>query len=137
MVTDFEARSGRSLDRFEAVFDDERVVANAGVLLPATLADRLGVQALIERAGSGPMTIRRATPTASVRVNGVLLGAEPTPLMHGDKVEIGGVVLRFADDAKGGATQFVSASDLAAIAGPRRAGARRGSGAQAWQAGHQ
>jgi hypothetical protein len=48
MVTDFEARSGRRLDRFEAVFDDERVVANAGVLLPATLADRLGVEGLVD-----------------------------------------------------------------------------------------
>ncbi len=27
------------------VFDDERVVANAGVLLPAVLADRLGIEA--------------------------------------------------------------------------------------------
>jgi hypothetical protein len=31
------------------VFDDERVVANAGVLLPAVLADRLGIEALVER----------------------------------------------------------------------------------------
>jgi hypothetical protein len=46
MVTDFDGRSGRRLGRFEAVFDDERVVANAGVLLPATLAGRLGVDSL-------------------------------------------------------------------------------------------
>ena len=31
------------------VFDDERVVANAGVLLPAMLADRLGIEALVDR----------------------------------------------------------------------------------------
>src|SRR4051812_14152991 len=85
----------------------------------------LGIQAIIDRAAKGPMTIRRAVPTAIVRVNGVLLGAEPTPLMHGDKVEIGGIELRFADDAKAGATQFVSASDIAALAGQRRAGAAR------------
>jgi hypothetical protein len=30
-------------------FDDERAVANAGVLLPAVLADRLGVEALVDR----------------------------------------------------------------------------------------
>ena len=53
------------------------------------------------------------------------LGAEPTPLMHGDKVEIAGVELRFADDAKGGATQFVSASDIAAMQGAKRAGSAR------------
>jgi len=71
------------------------------------------------------MTIRRATAAATVRVNGVVLGAEPTPLMHGDKVEIAGVELRFADDTKGGATQFVSASDIAAMHGAKRAGAAR------------
>ena len=76
-----------------------------------------GAQAEIERAGAGPFTIRRATPSAQVRVNGVLLGAEPTPLMHGDRIEIGGVELRFADDAIAGATQFVSVSDLASLPG--------------------
>jgi hypothetical protein len=30
------------------VFDDERAVANAGVMLPAVLADRLGIEALID-----------------------------------------------------------------------------------------
>ena len=85
----------------------------------------LGIQALIDRAGSGPMTIRRASASAAVRVNGVLLGAEPTPLMHGDKLEIGGTELRYADDAKGGATQFVSAGDIAAMAGAKRGGPAR------------
>src|SRR5438128_1575916 len=36
-------------DVTRVVFDDERVVANAGVLLPAVLADRLGLEALIDR----------------------------------------------------------------------------------------
>jgi pSer/pThr/pTyr-binding forkhead associated (FHA) protein len=102
-----------------------RVGAGGEADVPLPADPGLGVQALIDRSGQGPMTIRRAAPTASVRVNGVLLGAEPTPLMHGDKVEIGGLELRFADDAKGGATQFVSASEIAALAGPRRAGAAR------------
>jgi hypothetical protein len=35
-------------DATRVVFDDERVVANAGVLLPAVLADRLGIEALVE-----------------------------------------------------------------------------------------
>ena len=33
-------------DATRVVFDDERAVANAGVLLPAMLADRLGIEAL-------------------------------------------------------------------------------------------
>jgi hypothetical protein len=32
------------LDRIEVVFDDERAVANAGLLLPATLVERLGIE---------------------------------------------------------------------------------------------
>ena len=78
MVTDFEARSGRRLDRFEAVFDDERVVANAGVLLPATLADRLGVEALVDATVS--LADRSAGSRAGAKVlslvSAMLLGAD-------------------------------------------------------------
>jgi pSer/pThr/pTyr-binding forkhead associated (FHA) protein len=88
---------------------------DAHIALPGDPA--LGVQAEIDRASGGQMTIRRADPAAQVRVNGVLLGAEPTPLMHGDRVEIGGVELRYADDAKAGATQFVSVGEMAALTG--------------------
>jgi hypothetical protein len=35
-------------DTTRVVFDDQRVVANAGVLLPAVLADQLGIEALID-----------------------------------------------------------------------------------------
>jgi len=38
-----------SPDRFVVAFDDERVVANAGVMLPAVLADRLGIEAVVDR----------------------------------------------------------------------------------------
>jgi hypothetical protein len=36
-------------DAARVVFDDERVVANAGVLLPAVLAGRLGIEALVDQ----------------------------------------------------------------------------------------
>lgn len=36
-------------DATRVVFDDERSVVNAGVLLPAMLADRLGIEALVDR----------------------------------------------------------------------------------------
>ena len=97
--------------------------ADADVVLPTDAS--LGVQAVIERTGDHAIAIRRADPQSEVRVNGVLLGAEPTPLMHGDKLEIVGLELRFADDAKGGATQFVTASEIAAMAGTKRSGAAR------------
>jgi hypothetical protein len=36
-------------DATRVLFDDERAVANAGVLLPAVLAERLGIEALVDR----------------------------------------------------------------------------------------
>ena len=41
---------GSQPDRVTVVFDDERAVADAGVVLPATLAARLGVEALVDEA---------------------------------------------------------------------------------------
>lgn len=37
-------------DRSAVVFDDERVFVNAGILLAVTLARRLGIEALVDRA---------------------------------------------------------------------------------------
>lgn len=41
-------RVSRALDRLEASFDDPNLVANAGLLLTATLADRLDLEAMID-----------------------------------------------------------------------------------------
>jgi hypothetical protein len=48
--------SSRRIDRLSATFDDPSLVANAGLLLPQTLAGRLGVESEIDRAVtiSGP-----------------------------------------------------------------------------------
>lgn len=42
-------RSSHSLDRLETAFDDDRLVADAGLVLPATLAQRLGLRQLVDR----------------------------------------------------------------------------------------
>src|ERR1700680_2445442 len=42
-------RSSHSLDRLDTAFDDDRLVADAGLLLPATLAHHLGIRELVER----------------------------------------------------------------------------------------
>ena len=42
-------RSSHSLDRVDVAFDDDRLVADAGLLLPATLAHRLGLRELVEQ----------------------------------------------------------------------------------------
>jgi pSer/pThr/pTyr-binding forkhead associated (FHA) protein len=97
--------------------------ADADVVIPTDAA--LGVQAVIERTDDQSLAIRRAAPEAEVRVNGVLLGPEPTPLMHGDKVEVAGVELRFADESKRGATHYMSVEAIPTIGGARRTGAAR------------
>jgi hypothetical protein len=40
-------RSSHTLDRLETTFDDDRLVADAGLLLPATLTHHLGLKALV------------------------------------------------------------------------------------------
>lgn len=41
-------RSSHSLDRLDTTFDDDRLVADAGLLLPATLAQHLGLKGLVD-----------------------------------------------------------------------------------------
>ena len=41
-------RVSHSLDRIGVDFDDERLVANAGLIAPASLAQHLGLKALVE-----------------------------------------------------------------------------------------
>ena len=48
-------RSSHSLDRLDVAFDDDRLVADAGLLLPATLAQHLGLRELVnEHLDLGP-----------------------------------------------------------------------------------
>jgi hypothetical protein len=42
-------RSSHTLDRLDTAFDDDRLVADAGLLLPATLAAHLDLRGLVER----------------------------------------------------------------------------------------
>src|SRR3954466_108264 len=96
--------------------------ADADVRVDADSA--IGVQAIVEVANDSQVVIRRAGNGASVRVNGIAL-VDPTPLMHGDKVEIAGSELLFSDDSKSGNTAFVSAAEMATFvqtrSGPPRA----------------
>ncbi len=67
------------LDGVEVVFDDERVVSDAGIALVATLAGRLGIEALVGRF----LTLRRDRPGAAnagrkvmALIYAILLGAD-------------------------------------------------------------
>src|SRR6266550_2040644 len=88
------------------------VVAGSGVLPK---------HAVFQAQPDGQVVIRKATPAADVLINGVRLGAEPTPLLHGDKVEVGGHELTFVDERRSGSTQYV-----AAVKVPEGAAARTG-----------
>ncbi len=68
--------------------------------------------ALLQGQADGQVIIRKAAPGADVLINGVRLGAEPTPLLHGDKVEVGGHELTFVDERRSGSTQYVQALNL-------------------------
>ncbi|MGH7644875.1 MAG: FHA domain-containing protein, partial [Gemmatimonadales bacterium] len=49
-----------------------------------------GVQprhAVLQGMRDGQVVIRKAVPEALVLINAVRLGAEPTPLLHGDKLQ--------------------------------------------------
>jgi pSer/pThr/pTyr-binding forkhead associated (FHA) protein len=75
----------------------------------------LGTQAVIEVTGTEGVVIRPAPgKEAIVLVNGVLL-TDPTPLLHGDKLEIAGRELSFSDDSKVGSTTFIPKAEIAAV----------------------
>ena len=74
--------------------------------------DDPAAHAVLRLAADGSGVVRRGGIGSEVMVNGVLLGAEPNPLLHGDKIEVGGSELPYGDDKKGGSTQFISAADI-------------------------
>ncbi len=72
--------------------------------------------AVVQGYGDGQVAIRRVTENAEILVNGVRLGPQPTPLLHGDKVQIGQHEMLFVDERRSGSTQYVAAVDPAMLA---------------------
>lgn len=65
-------------DRSDVVFDDERVVVNAGIVLAVTLGRRLGLEALVDatvRLGARPGASRPGRKVLSL-IHAMLLGAD-------------------------------------------------------------
>src|SRR5213594_37024 len=86
--------------------------SDAACAIPLTGAGVLPRHAVFQGQADGQVVIRKATPAAEVLINGVRLGAEPTPLLHGDKIEVGGQELTFVDERRSGSTQYVAAVKL-------------------------
>lgn len=62
--------------------------------------------AIVQALADGSAAIRRAAPDAELLVNGVVQGDDPIPILHGDKIQIGGHELLAVDPARAGDTRF-------------------------------
>jgi pSer/pThr/pTyr-binding forkhead associated (FHA) protein len=62
--------------------------------------------AILHGTPEGAAAIRAATPEAELRVNGIRIGGDPTPVLHGDKIQIGGTELVAVDPKRVGFTQL-------------------------------
>ena len=74
--------------------------------------------AVVQGMPAGAAAIRAADKEAEVRVNGVRLGSDPTPLLHGDKIGIGNRELLVVDPTRAGSTQLFDSGAFADLAPP-------------------
>ncbi|MGH7621842.1 MAG: FHA domain-containing protein, partial [Gemmatimonadaceae bacterium] len=97
--------------QYPLVAGENPVGGTEGARIRLTGAGAEGVQAALDVGADGSAVVRRVD--GQVKVNGVALGAEPAPLLHGDKIEVAGRELFFGDDRRAGNTQFVRPVRLA------------------------
>ena len=88
------ARVSRAIDRIDVTFDDPNLVSNAGLLLVATLAHRLGLEAVVN-----------ATVKLFGRVGGARPGRKVMTLVHA--MVAGATHIDHADMLRAGATAGV------------------------------
>lgn len=75
----------------------------------------LGRHAVLRATTEGSAIVSRVSEAAAIIVNGVKVGAESVPVLHGDRIQIGGHELLVVDNRKSGSTQFLDASAIAAM----------------------
>jgi pSer/pThr/pTyr-binding forkhead associated (FHA) protein len=94
--------------------------ADCGIVLPGEGV--LPRHAILLGTPQGAGAIRAASPEAELIINGVRLGADPTPVLHGDKIEIGGHEILAVDSRRTGHTQLFDSGAFAdLLPGPRPA----------------
>ena len=98
--------------RFTLPQGDVMLGSDPSSAIPLAVAGVLPRHAKLKSLPDGQVIISKAVPEAEVLINGVRLGAEPTPLLHGDKVEIADQELTFVDERRSGSTQYVQAMSL-------------------------
>lgn len=105
----------------EAVLGSE-----SGSALPLSGPGVEGRHAILRSLADGTVSVQAASAGAEVLLNGVKVGTDPHPILHGDKLKIGGHELLVVDPQRSGSTQYVSASDLAnAVANAKKGGAAK------------
>jgi pSer/pThr/pTyr-binding forkhead associated (FHA) protein len=97
----------------------QRIPIPAGELVIGTdpasglrLSGLAATHAVVTGAADGSAAVRRVGES-EVLLNGVRLGADPAPILHGDKLQLGAHELLVTDPRRSGSTQFVSAGDVA------------------------
>jgi pSer/pThr/pTyr-binding forkhead associated (FHA) protein len=107
-----------------AIRPGESVIgSDAASAIRLTGSGVLARHAYLQSSPDGQVVIRRAGDAADLRVNGVRLGPQPTPLLHGDKIELGSHELLFVDERRSGSTQYIQAMSGGPAGGPAGLGA--------------
>src|SRR5689334_2984283 len=75
--------------------------------------------AIVQGTPQGAAALRAASPDAEIVVNGVRLGADPTPILHGDKIQIGSHEILAVDSRRVGSTQLFDSGAFADLTPPR------------------
>src|SRR3954469_20071631 len=103
---------GRGGQKFALSQSEVLLGSDPSCAIPLAFPGVLPQHAKLKSLPDGQVVISKAIPEAEVLINGVRLGAEPTPLLHGDKIEVGGQELTFVDERRSGSTQYVQAMNL-------------------------
>jgi pSer/pThr/pTyr-binding forkhead associated (FHA) protein len=106
--------------------DGERHVIAAGETVIGSASDNAVVlpgegvhpKHAVVHGAPGAASIRAAASGAEILVNGIRLGAEPTPLLHGDKIAIGTHELLVVDSARAGSTQLFDSGAFTDLVAP-------------------
>jgi pSer/pThr/pTyr-binding forkhead associated (FHA) protein len=88
----------------------------------AVMLEGVGIlprHAIVQGTPQGAAALRAASADAEIVVNGVRLGADPTPILHGDKIQIGAHEILAVDSRRVGSTQLFDSGAFADLTPPR------------------
>jgi len=101
--------------RFDIPADELTVGTDASSGLMLAGEGILARHAVLRATTEGSAIVSRVSDAAAISVNGVRVGVESVPVLHGDRIQIGGLELLVVDNRKSGSTQFLDASAIAAM----------------------